>query len=95
MKYLWLLIFAISNAAFSQSITYPVRASGLRIQGEVNVLYDINDSGRTENIRIIDATPEYIFERQVKKDVSLWRFQPRERKKDVPLKILFQTKRKH
>jgi protein TonB len=92
MKYWLLLAMTISNAALSNSINYPLRATALRIEGEVQVLYDINDSGYTENIRVIEARPKDVFERQVMMDILRWRFKPGEQKKDIPLKVSFQIK---
>lgn len=92
MKYWFLLTMIISNAALSNSINYPVRANGLHIEGEVLVLYNINDSGHTENIRVIKARPKDVFERQVIRDISRWRFKPGDQKEDIPLKISFQMK---
>lgn len=83
------LFSSLSNAA--NVISYPDRAKKLRIGGEVNVLYDVSSSGRTENIRLISSNPEYVFNRSVKRQVSLWRYPEGKAQKDVPLKVIFKA----
>ncbi|WP_277977374.1 TonB family protein [Pantoea endophytica] len=84
-----ILFSSLANAA--NVISYPDRPEKLRIGGEVNVLYDVSSSGRTENIRLISADPEYVFNRSVKRQVSLWRYPEGKPQKDVPLKVIFRA----
>jgi len=85
----FLLMSSLANA--SNTLSYPDRAERLRIDGEVNVLYDINDDGNTENIRIFSATPEHVFNRSVKKQISFWHYPEGDPKKNVPLKVIFKA----
>lgn len=85
------IIFFSSLANAANVISYPKRAEKLRIGGEVHVLYDVSSSGRTENIRLISAKPEYVFNRSVKRQVSLWRYPEGKPHKDVPLKVIFKA----
>lgn len=92
--YKFLLPFAFMMAAFNAEanvIKYPVRAENLRIDGEVDVLYDINKNGRVENIRLIRAEPNDVFDRSVRKQISYWKFSPGKARKDERLKILFKA----
>jgi len=72
-------------------IKYPVRAENLRIGGEVNVLYDINNNGRVENVRFTRAEPPYVFDRSVRKQISYWKFPAGAARKDELLKIIFKA----
>lgn len=85
------IVFFSSLANSANVISYPDRPEKLRIGGEVNVLYDVNIIGKTENIRLVSAEPEYIFNRSVKRQISLWRFAKGDSQKDVPLKVIFKA----
>ncbi|MDU5837137.1 MAG: TonB family protein [Pantoea sp.] len=92
--YKFLFPIAFMMAAFTTEanvIKYPVRAENLRIDGEVNVLYDINKKGIVENIRVISAEPPDVFDRSVRKQISYWKFSPGNVRKDEQLKILFKA----
>lgn|GEM_PF-1721732 len=93
MRLYILAIFTLfsSLAAASNVITYPDRAEKLRIDGEVNLLYDVNVYGETENIRLMSIYPKYVFDRSVKQQVSRWRYPKGEPRKDVPLKVIFKA----
>ncbi|WP_051337930.1 TonB family protein [Pantoea sp. AS-PWVM4] len=84
-------ILILSNAASANSIKYPERAERLRINGIVDVLYDINKEGRAENIRVLNAEPKYVFEGSVRKDIGHWEFPPEKPQKDINLHIVFKA----
>jgi len=84
-----LLFSTFANAA--NVIKYPDRAERLRIGGEVSVLYDIDESGKTGNVRLISESPQYVFNRSVSKQIYLWRYPEGSPQKDVPLKIIFKA----
>lgn len=91
MKYiLTALLFTFS--AFVQAenkIKYLERAEKLRFGGEVELVYDVSPEGIVENVRILKVNPNYLFDREVKRQISAWKFPKNEPKKDVPLKIIF------
>lgn len=72
-----------SSAAYSAhpkllaraEIQYPKRALDRGLEGRVKVKYDVNAAGKVENIRIIDATPKNIFDREVKLSMKKWRYE--------------------
>lgn len=82
-------ILILSKAASANSIKYPERAERLRIDGEVTVLYDVNAQGRTENIRVISAQPQYVFSRSVKKQIAQWKYPAGHKETDIPLRVIF------
>jgi len=55
---------------------YPAHARMRQIEGNVRVVFVVNTNGRTENIRILDSTPDDIFDRASKRAVERWRFSP-------------------
>lgn len=67
---------------------YPRRALDMRLEGYVIALFDINSNGRIENIRIIEAKPNNIFNRSVISAMKMWKYQPIAAK-DQKIKIIF------
>lgn len=67
---------------------YPRRALDMRLEGYVIVLFDINSNGRVENIRIIEAKPNNIFNRSVINAMKMWKYKPIA-SKDLKIKIIF------
>ena len=55
---------------------YPMRAKSMGIEGWVKVKFLVNRKGLVENIKIVKAVPEGVFEKCVKRCLSAWRFSP-------------------
>ncbi len=62
---------------FLVSPAYPRRAISLGIEGYVDVRFDITEIGTTENVQVMLAVPENIFDRAAVSAVQRWRYQPR------------------
>lgn len=58
---------------------YPVRAANRGIEGFVDVQFDVAPSGATQNVSVIHAEPERIFNRAAMRAVKKWKFQPAEK----------------
>lgn len=86
-----ILLLAPLTASAANVITYPERAEKLHIEGVVNVIYDINAKGHTENIRVVSVEPKYVFDRGVKKQIAQWQYPEGQPQKDVPLKVIFKA----
>ncbi|MCJ7925973.1 MAG: TonB family protein [Pantoea vagans] len=84
-----LLIILSASVHAENKITYPDRAERLRFGGEIKLLYDISPEGVVDNVRIINVYPKYLFDREVRKQMSSWKFPKNGQKKDVPLRIIF------
>lgn len=84
-----LLIILSASVHAENKITYPDRAEKLRFGGEIELVYDISPEGAVSNIRILNVHPEYLFDREVRQQMSFWKFPTNDPKKDVPLKIIF------
>ena len=69
---------------------YPMRARRRAIEGWVKVNFLVNEQGNVENVNIIEADPENIFEQSVIRCVSKWRFKPGT-VDGVPVKTLAET----
>ncbi|TSJ87640.1 TonB family protein [Gilliamella apicola] len=67
---------------------YPRRALDMRLEGHVIVMFDVNSEGRVENIRIIEAQPNNIFNRAVITAMKTWKYKPIAGK-DIKMKIIF------
>ncbi|WDN88772.1 periplasmic protein TonB [Desulfosarcina sp. BuS5] len=55
---------------------YPMRAKSMGIEGWVKVKFLVNRKGLVENIKIVKAVPEGVFEKCVKRCLAAWRFSP-------------------
>ena len=55
---------------------YPFRAKAKGIEGWVSVEFTVNEQGRVQDIKILDAEPEKIFDDSVMQCVAAWRFKP-------------------
>lgn len=56
---------------------YPRHALQRGIEGHVKLLFTITRDGRVENIRIAEARPRNVFEREARRAAARWRFAPR------------------
>lgn len=55
---------------------YPIQAARDRIEGFVKLSFDVDEHGATTNIKVIDASPEKIFDKQARLAVSKWKYEP-------------------
>jgi len=56
---------------------YPYRARQQGIEGHIKLAFTINPAGRVENIRVLEASPRNIFDREARRAAVRWRFAPR------------------
>jgi len=64
-------------AHFLGAARYPARALRNETEGFVDVIFDVNEFGGTENIRVLFAQPEGVFERAAIEAVERWRYKPK------------------
>ncbi|HAS8420074.1 TPA: energy transducer TonB [Vibrio vulnificus] len=55
---------------------YPAKAKKRRIEGYVILKFDIDETGRTKNIEVVEAQPARFFERNAMDAIKRWRYQP-------------------
>ena len=55
---------------------YPRRAVQRRIEGYVELAFDIDNRGRPTNIEVVASEPKGVFDREVIKAVRQWRYEP-------------------
>ena len=56
---------------------YPRYALQRGIEGHVKLAFTINRAGAVENVRVIEASPQNVFEREARRAAVRWRFAPR------------------
>ena len=62
---------------------YPARAANKGIEGFVDVRFDVTKTGATNNIEVIAAQPENIFNKSAVNAIKRWKFTPYERDGEV------------
>lgn len=70
-------------------IEYPSRAWYLNQNGYVKVVYDIDENGLVENIKILESKPAFMFDQAVKKALYKKKFEKNHPKKSVQLTVKF------
>ncbi len=56
---------------------YPYRARQQGIEGHIKLAFTITPQGRVENIRVLEASPRNVFDREARRAAARWRFAPR------------------
>ena len=56
---------------------YPYRARQRGIEGHIKLAFTITAAGKVENIRVMEASPANVFDREARRAASRWRFAPR------------------
>lgn len=57
---------------------YPQRAQSAGIEGKVVLRFTITAEGRVDNLRIVEAEPKGVFDREARRAAERWRFAPRQ-----------------
>ncbi|MFL9811682.1 energy transducer TonB [Stutzerimonas sp. VN223-3] len=56
---------------------YPYRARQRGIEGHIKLAFTITPAGEVENIRVLEASPRNVFDREARRAAARWRFAPR------------------
>ena len=56
---------------------YPYRARQRGIEGHIKLAFTITAAGKVENIRVMEASPPNVFDREARRAAARWRFAPR------------------
>lgn len=56
---------------------YPYRARQRGIEGHIKLAFTITPAGKVENIRVLEASPRNVFDREARRAAARWRFAPR------------------
>ena len=55
---------------------YPIKAAEQGISGSVVLKYDISPAGKTQNVSVVNAKPERVFDKEAKKALMQWQYKP-------------------
>ncbi|MGX9459727.1 TonB family protein [Shewanella sp. A14] len=56
---------------------YPTRALKRKIEGYVTLTFVIDEKGNPQNIEVLDANPNQIFDREAIQALKRWKYQPK------------------
>lgn len=55
---------------------YPTQAAEQNVSGSVVLKYDISPTGKTQNVSVVSASPENVFNREAKRALKKWEYKP-------------------
>lgn len=68
----------LSGGQLTESVSprYPRQARLRGIEGFVKVSYSVDEKGRVEDVKVLDAVPAKVFDATVRKALAKWRYEP-------------------
>ncbi|AZG36329.1 MULTISPECIES: energy transducer TonB [Shewanella] len=68
-----------SNAALKETAnpTYPIHAARNKIEGYVQMSFDISEKGDPINIKVLKSVPEQTFDKAAISALSNWKYAPK------------------
>ncbi len=72
---------------------YPYYAAKNRIEGVVKFNFDVDAEGRVSQMRIVESTPDHLFDNAVIAAVSKWRFEKGKPAKNLPMTVKLKMKK--
>ncbi|MEZ8146712.1 energy transducer TonB [Enterovibrio norvegicus] len=57
--------------------SYPAKALRRRIEGYVVIRFTIDETGRPQDLEVVEASPKRVFERDAMRALKRWKYQPK------------------
>ena len=74
---------------------YPLKAQTTGTEGAVVVKFDIDATGKTENLKVVKSVPIGIFDHVAIQAVRFWRYNPEDAQVGVQTRLSFELEQGH
>ena len=70
---------------------YPFYAAKNHIEGKVQFFYDVDAQGKVSEMRIVQSTPDHLFDDAVIRAVNKWRFEKGHPAKNIQMNVVMRV----
>lgn len=85
--------FIKENSLSTPHPKYPHRAYVLQVEGKITIMFDVDDSGITSNIKVVEEQPINMFKKEAVAAITAWKFKPNSPAREVSVNFDYKIDR--